>query len=101
MQRYGQIHRGPEKVMHMRNLGLLLVGVTLVAAIVALRGCSDVEQHHVKVLKDYGGNVSFLDGPAWQYTGLTVTGTDYLDVKIWIDLQIYRSSQEKAQHRTA
>jgi len=55
----------------------------------ALGGCSDVEQHHVKVLKDYGGSVSFLDGPTWKYTGMTVTGTDYWDGRIWIDLPQY------------
>ena len=57
----------------MTKLGLFLAGAALAAAVSALSGCSDVQQHHVKVLKDYGGNVSFLDGPTWQYTGVTVT----------------------------
>ena len=72
----------------MRKPGLFLAGAALAAAISALSGCSDVQQHHVKVLKDYGGNVSFLDGPTWQYTGMTVTGTDYWDGRIWIDLPL-------------
>ena len=54
------------------------MGAMLVAALGALIGSSDVQQHHVKVLKDYGGNVSFLDGPTWQYTGVTVTGSRLL-----------------------
>src|SRR5438034_7849173 len=87
--------------MQMRNLGIFLAVVMLVAAIGALRGCSDVQQHHVKVLKDYGGNVSFLDGPTWQYTGFTVTGTDYWDGRIWIDLPLDRSSEAKEVYQTA
>jgi hypothetical protein len=88
--------------MPMRKLGLILAGVMLVvAAIGALIGSSDVQQHHVKVLKDYGGNVSFLDGPTWKYTGLTVTGTDYWDGRIWIDLPLDRSSEAKEVYQTA
>ncbi len=68
--------------MHMRKLGLFAAGATLAAAVSALTGCSDVEQYHVKVLKNYGGNVSFLDGPTWKYTGITVTGNDYWDGRI-------------------
>jgi len=55
----------------MRKLRLFIVALALAAAVDALSGCSDVQQHHVKVLKNYGGNVSFLDGPTWQYTGVT------------------------------
>jgi hypothetical protein len=73
-------------MMDKRIFGLFLAGLTFATAILTLSGCSDVQQHHVKVLKDYGGNVSFLDGPTWQYTGVTVTGTDYWDGRIWIDL---------------
>ena len=85
----------------MRTLGLFLAGATLAASVTALGGCSDVPQHHVKVLKDYGGNVSFLDGPTWQYTGVTVTGTDYWDGRIWIDLPLDRSSEAKEVYQTA
>src|SRR5580704_9433667 len=87
--------------MQMRIFKLFLAGATLVAAVSALSGCSDVQQHHVKILKDYGGNVSFLDGPTWQYTGVTVTGTDYWDGRIWIDLPLDRSSEEKEVYQTA
>jgi len=75
--------------------GVFLAGLTFATAIVTLSGCSDVQQHHVKVHKDYGGNVSFLDGPTWQYTGVTVTGTDYWDGRVWIDLPLDRSSEAK------
>src|ERR1051326_833988 len=85
----------------MRKLCLFLAGVTLAAAISTLSGCSDVQQHHVKVLKNYGGNVSFLDGPTWQYTGVTVTGSDYWDGRIWIDLPLDRSSEAKEVYQTA
>jgi hypothetical protein len=102
VQRRGDRHiEDPERVMHMRKLGLFLVGAALAAAASALSGCSDVQQHHVKVLKDYGGNVSFLDGPTWQYTGMTVTGTDYWDGRIWIDLPLDRSSEAKEVYQTA
>src|SRR2546422_6034577 len=87
--------------MHMRKLGLFLGGATLAAAVSSLSGCNDVEQHHVKVLKNYGGNVSFLDGPTWQYTGVTVTGTDYWDGRILIDLPLDRSSEAKEVYQTA
>src|SRR5256885_16145318 len=87
--------------MHIRKLGLFLVGITLAAVIGALDGCSNVQQHHVMVLKDYSGNVSFLDGPTWQYTGVTVTGTDYWDGRIWIDLPLDRSSEAKEGYQTA
>src|SRR5436309_447537 len=36
--------------MHMRKLGLFLGGATLAAAVSALSGCSNVQQHHVMVL---------------------------------------------------
>ena len=85
----------------MRKLRLSLSTAALAVAVGALSGCSDVQQHHVKVLKDYGGNVSFLDGPTWQYTGVTVTGTDYWDGRIWIDLPLDRSSEEKEVYQTA
>ncbi len=85
----------------MRKLRLFLAGATLAAAVSALSGCSDVQQHHVKVLKDYSGSVSFLDGPTWQYTGFTVTGTDYWDGRIWIDLPLDRSSEAKEVYQTA
>ena len=85
----------------MRKLGLFLGGATLAAAVSALSGCSNVQQHHVMVLKDYSGNVSFLDGPTWQYTGVTVTGTDYWDGRIWIDLPLDRSSEAKEVYQTA
>ncbi len=84
----------------MRKLGLCLAGALAVTA-GALSGCSDVQQHHVKVLKDYGGNVSFLDGPTWQYTGVTVTGTDYWDGRIWIELPLDRSSETKEVYQTS
>src|SRR3989440_9858418 len=87
--------------MHMRKLGLLLVVATVAAAAGLLSGCSDVQQHHVKVLKNYGGSVSFLDGPTWQYTGVTVTGADYWDGRIWIDLPLDRSSEAKEVYQTA
>src|SRR6476646_7089578 len=87
--------------MQMKKIGLLLEGLMIVAAVVSLMGLSDVQQHHVKVLKDYGGNVSFLDGPTWQYTGMTVTGTDYWDGRIWIDLPLDRSSEAKEVYQTA
>src|SRR3989442_14459330 len=86
--------------MHMRKLGLFLAGATLAAAAGALSGCSDVQQHHVKVLKDYGGNVSFLDGPTWQNTGGTVTGTDYWGGRSWIDPPPDRSSEAKEEYQT-
>jgi hypothetical protein len=89
------------EVIHMRKLGIFLAVVALAAAVGALRGCSDVRPHHVKVLKDYGGNVSFLDGPTWEYTGLTVTGTEYWDGRIWIDLPLDRSSEAKEVYQTA
>src|SRR5437867_5146780 len=87
--------------MHMRKLRLFLGGAMLAAAVAALSGCSNVQQHHVMVLKDYSGNVSFLDGPTWQYTGVTVTGTDYWDGRIWIDLPLDRSSEAKEVYQTA
>src|SRR5713226_367973 len=87
--------------MRKRIFGLFLAGATLAAAVSALSGCSDVQQHHVKVLKDYGGNVSFLDGPTWQYTGVTVTGTDYWDGRIWIHLPLARRSAAKEVCHTA
>src|SRR5260370_10267522 len=87
--------------MHKRIFGLFLAGVTLAAAVSALGGCSDVQQNHVRVLKDYGGNVAFLDGPTWQYTGVTVTGTDYWDGRIWIALPLDRSSEAKEVYQTA
>src|SRR5438093_10808855 len=90
-----QAHRVPEEVIHMRKVGLFLAGATLAAAVSALSGCSDVQQHHVKVLKDYGGNVTFLDGRTWQYTGLSVTGSDYWDGRIWIVLRLGRSSEAR------
>jgi hypothetical protein len=86
--------------MHMKKV-MFVAGVTLAAAIGALAGCSDIQQHHVKVLKDYGGNVSFLDGPTWKYTGLTVTGTDYWDGRIWINLPLDRRSEAKEVYQTA
>src|SRR5438034_10850924 len=82
----------------MGKFGLFLVLVVAVSALVA---CSDVQQHHVKILKDYGGNVSFLDGPTWKYTGVTVTGVDYWDGRIWIDLPLDRSSEAKEVYQTA
>jgi hypothetical protein len=85
----------------MKTLRLLFAGAALAAAVGSLSGCSDVQQHHVKVLKDYGGNVSFLDGPTWQYTGVTVTGTDFWDGRIWIDLPLDRSSEAKEVYQTA
>src|SRR2546428_12221235 len=85
----------------MRSLGILLAVATLAAAFVAIKGFSDVQQHQVKVRKDNGCNVSFLDGPTWQYTGLTVTGTDYWDGRIWIDLPLDRSSEAKEVYQTA
>ena len=78
-----------------------LLVVTVAAAILGFSGCSDIEQHHVKMLKDYGGHVSFLDGPTWQYTGVTVTGTDYWDGRISIDLPLDRSSEAKEVYQTA
>jgi hypothetical protein len=87
--------------MHIKKLGPFLALVAIVVAVSAARGCSDVEQHHVRVLKDYGGNVSFLDGPTWEYTGFTVTGTDYWDGRIWIDLPLDRSSEAKEVYQTA
>src|ERR1700739_68881 len=87
--------------MNTRKLRLFFAGVTVTAAVGALSGCSDVTQHHVKVLKDYGGNVAFLNGPTWQYTGVTVTGTDYWDGRIWIDLPLDRSSEAKEVYQTA
>jgi len=87
--------------MRMRTLGLVLVGVALAVAASVIIGWSDVEQHHVKVLKDYSGNVSFLDGPRWKYTGVTVTGADYWDGRIWIDLPLDRSSEAKEVYQTA
>src|SRR5438046_10231248 len=87
--------------MHMRKLGVFLPGATLAAAVGALSGCSNVKQHLVKVLKNYSGNVSFLDGPTWRYTGVTVTGTDYWDGRIWIDLPLDRSSEAKEVYQTA
>ena len=87
--------------MRIGRFGLLLAGAALAAAASALSGCSDVQQHHVKVLKDYGGNVSFLDGPTWKYTGVTVTGTDFWDGRIWIDLPLDRSSEAKEVYQTA
>jgi hypothetical protein len=85
----------------MRKVGLFLAGATLAAAVSTLSGCSDVEQHHVKVLKDVSGNVPFLDGPTWQYTGVSVTGVDYRDGRIWIDLPLDRSSEAKEVYQTA
>src|SRR6266567_1586437 len=85
----------------MRKLELFLAAAALAAGVGTVSGCSDVQQHHVKVLKDYGGNVSFLDGPTWQYTGVTVTGTDYWDGRIWIDLPLDRSSEAKEVYQTA
>src|SRR5213078_2909362 len=85
----------------MRKLRLFLGGAMLAAAVAALSGCSNVQQHHVMVLKDYSGNVSFLDGPTWNYTGVTVTGTDYWDGRIWIDLPLDRSSEAKEVYQTA
>src|SRR5437899_9408222 len=87
--------------MHMRKLGLFVGGATLAAAVSARSEFSDVQQHHFKVLKDYSGSVSFLDGPTWQYTGFTVTGTDYWDGRIWIDLPLDRSSEAKEVYQTA
>ena len=85
----------------MRTLGLVFVGAALAVAATVIIGWSDVEQHHVKVLKDYSGNVSFLDGPRWKYTGVTVTGVDYWDGRIWIDLPLDRSSEAKEVYQTA
>src|SRR3954462_668885 len=85
----------------MKKLQLFLTAAALAAGVAALSGCSDVEQHHVKVLKNYGGNVSFLDGPTWRYTGVTVTGADYWDGRIWIDLSLDRTSEEKEVYQTA
>ena len=85
----------------MQRLGILLVLLTFIAAFGMIKGFSDVQQHHVKVLKDYSGNVSFLDGPTWQYTGFTVTGTDSWDGRIWIDLPLDRSSEAKEVYQTA
>ena len=85
----------------MKKLGRFLAAATLAAAVSSLSGCSDVQQHHVKVLKNYGGSVSFLDGPTYQYTGVTVTGTDYWDGRIWIDLPLDRSSEAKEVYQTA
>jgi len=85
----------------MQRFGILLVLLTLVAAFGMIKGFSDVQQHHVKVLKDYSGNVSFLDGPTWQYTGFTVTGTDAWDGRIWIDLPLDRTSEAKEVYQTA
>src|SRR5438034_8254752 len=85
----------------MTKFGILLVAAMFVAAAVAIIGYSDVQQHHVKVLKNYSGNVSFLDGPTWRYTGVTVTGTDYWDGRIWIDLPLDRSSEAKEVYQTA
>src|SRR5437667_7885965 len=88
--------------MNIRKLiPLFLAGATFAVIFSASRGCSDAQQHHVKVLKDYGGNVAFLDGPTWQYTGVTVTGTDYWDGRIWIDLPLDRSSEAKEVYQTA
>ena len=87
--------------MRMRNLGLVLVGAALAVAASVIIGWSDVDPHHVKILKDYGGNVSFLDGPTWKYTGVTVTGADYWDGRIWIDLPLDRSSEAKEVYQTA
>jgi hypothetical protein len=84
-----------------QRFGILLVLLTLIAAFGMIKGFSDVQQHHVKVLKDYSGNVSFLDGPTWQYTGFTVTGTDSWDGRIWIDLPLDRSSEAKEVYQTA
>src|SRR5436190_21018245 len=85
----------------MKKLKVFLAGATLTAAATALAGCSDVQQRHVKVLKDYSGNVSFLDGPTWKYTGITVTGADSWDGRIWIDLPLDRSSEAKEVYQTA
>src|SRR2546428_10749028 len=85
----------------MRKLGLFLAGATLTASVTALGGCSDVPQHHVKVLKDYGGNVSFLDGPTWQYTGVAVTGNDYWGGRVWVELPLDPSSEAKEVEQTA
>src|SRR3989440_3201415 len=87
--------------MHMRKHGLFLAGAALAAAISALGGCSDVPQHHVKVLKNYGGSVSSLAGPTYQSTGVTVTGTDCWDGRIWINLPLDRSSEAKEVYQTA
>src|SRR2546428_12467926 len=87
--------------MHMRKLGLFLAGATLAAAAGALSGCSDVQQHHVKVLKDYGGNVSLQAGPTGNDTGVTATGRDYWDGKFWSDLPLDRSSEAKEVYQTA
>src|ERR1051326_6600091 len=85
----------------MRSFGILLALAALVAAFAAIKGFSDVQQHHVRVLKDYGGHVSFLDGPTWKSTGITVAGTDYWDGRIWIDLPLDRSSEAKEVYQTA
>lgn len=87
--------------MHLRKLVPILPIAMLIAAFGATRGCSEVQQHHVRVLKNYGGNVSFLDGPTWEYTGFTVTGADYWDGRIWIDLPLDRSSEQKEVYQTA
>src|SRR3954470_9529653 len=86
--------------MYKVNSRFLLV-LTAAVAILGFNGCSDIEQHHVKVLKDYGGNVSFLDGPTWQYTGVTVTGADYWDGRMWIDLPLDRSTEAKEVYQPA
>ena len=87
--------------MKIRKLGVFLTLAILVSVAAIVSGCSDIQQHHVKVLKDYSGNVSFQDGPTWKYTGVTVTGTNYWDGRIWIDLPLDRSSEAKEVYQTA
>src|SRR5215475_3044912 len=85
----------------MKKLGSFFAAAMVAVVAAGLSGCSDVQQHHVKVLKDYGGHVSFLDGPTWKYTGVTVTGDDHWDGRIWIDLPLDRSSEAKEVYQTA
>ena len=76
------------------TLATLLTVATLAA------GCSDVQPHGIAVRKSYGGEVTFTDGPKWEYLG-PGTVTQSWSGRRWIDLPLQRGSEQTELYQTA